>query len=323
MQNSILSKKNVMIVLFLAAGFLLPLVVTGPYQLHIIIAIYIWSMLTLGVRLVLLAGPLNLAQASFMGMGAYASGILAINLGWSFWFCLPVAGILTALLALGIGYPTLRIKGAYFVMVTFGVTEVCRHVWMMWSSLFGGPQGLLGIPRPDPIHLPGLTIAFTSKVPFYYLALILLLITVLVMHRLDRSRVGLTLRAIPQADLLAECVGVNIMGYKVAAFVIGSFFAGIAGSFWAHYFTYCSPWDFTYVASFNMLIYAVMGGLGSVLGPIIGCFIMLGIDELLRPFKEFMPIVLGFILIGVLLFVPGGFISIPERIRSQFRRRKV
>lgn len=322
MLNRILDRKNVIILLLVVVGFLLPLGMKDPYLLHIFITIYIWSILTLGIRLVLLVGPLNLAQASFMGMGAYTSGLLAMKLGWSFWLCMPAAGVVAAVLALCIGYPTLRIKGAYFVMVTFGVTEVFRHIWMMWSSLFGGPQGLLGIPRPDPIHLVGLTIAFTTKVPFYYLALIFFLITVFVMHRIDLSRMGLTLRAIPQADLLAECVGVNIMGYKVAAFAIGSFFAGIAGSFWAHYFTYCSPWDFTFMASFYMLMYAVMGGLGSVLGPIVGCFVMLGLDEILRPFKQYMPIILGFILIGVLLYVPGGFISIPERIREQFKRRK-
>jgi len=322
MQNKILDRKNVIILLFIVIGFLLPLGMKDPYLLHIFITIYIWSILTLGIRLVLLVGPLNLAQAGFMGMGAYTSGLLAMKLGWSFWLCMPAAGMVATLLALCIGYPTLRIKGAYFVMVTFGVTEVFRHIWMMWSSLFGGPQGLLGIPRPDPIHLAGLTIAFTTKVPFYYLSLILFMITVFVMHRIDLSRMGLTLRAIPQADLLAECVGVNIMGYKVAAFAIGSFFAGIAGSFWAHYFTYCSPEDFTFIASFYMLMYAVMGGMGSVLGPIVGCFVMLGLDEILRPFKQYMPIILGFILIGVLLYVPGGFISIPERIRAQFQRRE-
>jgi branched-chain amino acid transport system permease protein len=222
-------------------------------------------------------------------------------------------------LALAIGYPTLKIKGVYFVMVTFGLTEVFRHIWMMWTGLFGGPQGLLGIPRPGAIKIGGLVIAFASKVPFYYLALILLLITIIIMRRLDASRVGLTLRSIPQADLLAESIGVNVMRYKVLAFVIGSFFAGLAGSFWGHYFTYASPWDFTFANSVNMLIYAVMGGPSSVWGPILGCFVMLTLDEVLRPIQEFMPIVLGAILIVVLLFIPGGFVTIPQRVRALWK----
>jgi branched-chain amino acid transport system permease protein len=320
MKNEKSKLKTVLFLVFVAAGFLLPVGVKDPYLLHIFISIFIWSILTLGIRLILVTGHLNAAQASFMGMGAYTSGILALKLGWSFWIGLPIAGMVAALLALAIGYPTLKIKGVYFVMVTFGLTEVFRHIWMMWTGLFGGPQGLLGIPRPGAIKIGGLVLAFTTKVPFYYLAFVLMLVTIIVMRRLDSSRIGMTLRSIPQADLLAESVGVNVMGYKVLAFVIGSFFAGLAGSFWGHYFTYASPWDFTFANSVNMLIYAVMGGPSSVWGPIIGCFVMLTLDEVLRPIQQFMPIVLGAILITVLLFIPGGFITIPQRVRALWKR---
>ncbi len=317
-KNNQRQKGIVFILVFL--GIIFPLLFRDPYILHILISIYIWSILTLGIRMVLLAGHLNCAQASFMGAGAYGSGVLALKLGWSFWLCLPAAGIIAAFLAIGIGYPTLRIKGAYFVIVTLGLTEVFRHIWMMWESLFGGPQGLLGIPMPDPIRIFHWAIVFNTKVPFYYLALLLFLLTVWVMHRFDLSRVGLILKAIPQSDLLAECLGVNIMKYKLTAFAVGAFFAGLAGSFWAHYFTYCSPWDFTLGASFTMLLYAVMGGIGSVAGPIIGSALMLILDEVLRPFKEYMPIILGLILILVLLFVPGGILSIPGKFRHVLKR---
>jgi len=320
MKNEKGNLKRVIFIILGAGGILLPIEVKDPYLLHILISIFIWSILTLGIRLILVTGHLNAAQASFMGMGAYTSGILALKLGWSFWIGLPIAGVVAAILALAIGYPTLKIKGVYFVMVTFGLTEVFRHIWMMWTGLFGGPQGLLGIPRPGAIKIGGLVLAFSSKVPFYYLAFLLLLLTILVMSRLDSSRIGMTLRSIPQADLLAESIGVNVMRYKVLAFVIGSFFAGIAGSFWAHYFTYASPWDFTFANSVNMLIYVVMGGPSSVWGPIIGCFVMLTLDEVLRPIQQYMPIVLGTILIVVLLFIPGGFITIPQRVRALLKR---
>lgn len=299
-----------------------PVVIRNPYALHVLITIMIWSMLALGVRLVMLCGHLNVAQASFMGMGAYASGVLAMKLGWSFWICLPAAGVIAAILAILVGLPTLRIKGAYFVITTIGLSEVCRRVWMMWDSLFGGPQGLLGVPLPDSICLGGLSIQFNSKLEFFYLALFLFLLTVFVMRRFEMSRAGLVLKSIPQADLLAECSGVNIMKYKLIAFTVGAFFAGLAGSFWGHYFSYCSPWDFTLGASFTMLMYTVMGGLGTIVGPIVGCAIMLLADEALRPFKQFMPLVLGTILILVLLFIPGGFISIPGRIRDRLKGRE-
>ena len=111
------------------------------------------------------------------------------------------------------------------------------------------------------------------------------------------------------------------MKYKVAAFSLGAFFAGLAGSFWAHYFTYCSPWDFTLMASFYMLMYVVMGGIGSIAGPIVGSTIMLILDEFLRPFKEYTPMILGAILILVLRFLPGGLVSIPGIIQDAVTRR--
>lgn len=321
MKNKDSNIKKAIVAVLVLAGLAFPLVASDPYILHIVISIMIWSILALGIRLVMISGHLNVAQASFMGMGAYASGVLALKLGWSFWFCLPAAGVIAAILAVAVGYPTLKIKGAYFVIITIGLTEVCRRIWMMWDSLFGGPQGLLGIPTPNPIRLGSLVILFDSKVHFFYLALVLFLLTIFVMRRFEVSRAGLILKSLPQADLLAECTGVNIMKYKLVAFTIGAFFAGLAGSFWAHYFTYCSPWDFTLGASFTMLMYAVMGGVGSIAGPILGCAIMLTLDEALRPFKEFMPLVLGTILIVVLMFIPGGFVSIPGKIREGLKRR--
>lgn len=314
--------KPVVSLVFIFLGFLLPLLL-DPYFLHICINIFIWSILTLGIRIVLLTGYFNAAQAGFMGMGAYFSALMAMELGLSFWLCLPLAGLMTALLAVIIGFPILRIKGVYFVMATFALTEVFRHIWMMWKDLFGGPQGLLGIPRPDALHIAGWTISFTTKLSFYYLAFFLFLIALAMARRIDLSRFGMTLRAISQTDLLAEAVGVSLIRYKVTAFALGSFFAGIAGSFSAHYYTYASPWDFTMISALYMVMYAVVGGMGSFLGPVLGCFVLLGLDEILRPFKEYIPILFGLILIAVLRFLPGGIITLPERILSLVKRRSV
>ncbi len=320
MKNKRLSWTDTLLGLFFILGLLLPVFVKDPYLLHVGITIFTWSILTLGIRVVLLTGHLNAAQASFMGMGAYLSALMAMKLKLSFWLCLPFSGVAVALLAVSIGYPILRIKGAYFVMITFAITEVFRHIWMMWDSVFGGPQGLMDIPRPAAIQLAGLQISFTSKAPFYYLTIAVLLISVVILRRLDNSRFGMTLRSIPQSDQLAESIGVPVIRYKLMAFVIGSFFAGLAGSLWAHYFTYANPDDFTWLNSLYMLMYAVIGGTQTVLGPIVGCLVLLGLDELLRPLKQYMPIFVGMVLILVLLFVPGGLITLPEKIRSQFRK---
>ena len=314
------SIRKPVVMFFVVALFLLPLVMKDAYMLHIIIEAFIWSILALGIRIVLLSGHLNAAQASFMGIGAYTSGLLALKLGWSFWLCLPAAGIMSALFAIGIGYPTLKIKGPYFVIVTCGVTEVFRHIWMMWDGLFGGVKGLLGIPPPDPITIGSISIIFNSKIPFYYLALILFFVTLFIMRRFDLSRMGLILKSMPQADVLAECVGVNLMKYKVISFMVGAFFAGLAGSFWAHYLNYSSPYDFTLHASFAMLTYAVIGGMASIIGPIVGTGFILMLNEMLWSLKSFTPIIDGAILVIILVYAPDGIISVPSKIRDMFKK---
>lgn len=315
--------KIILISVLVLTVFLLPLVMTDPYYRHILIRIFIWIILALGARLMLVVGEINLAQAGFMGMGAYGVAILTTKLGWSFWLALPVAGIISGLLAVPIGYPLLRIRGVYFVMVTFAVSEVFRMVWKRWEGLFGGPSGILHIPRPNAIPLGFTTIEFVGKAPFYYLALILMLVTIVVMYAIDRSRVGLIMRSIRQADLLSEGVGINIMRYKLLGFVIGSFFAGIAGGFQASYLTSTSPYDYTWMQSLYMLLYAVVGGTATVLGPIVGSCVLVGIEEALWPLHQYVPIFLGAILIAVLLSLPRGLISIPERIRSRLGDRNV
>ncbi len=310
------------LIFLIASGILLPMVHKDPYFLHICIIIFIWSILTFGIRIVLITGHLNAAQGGFLGMGAYFSAILTMKLGWSFWISLPASGLAVAILAMIVGHPILRVKGAYFVMITFGITEVFRQIWMMWKDMFGGPQGLFGVPKPSPIDIAGLHISFSSKMPFYYLALVVLLFTVLVMRRLDNSRLGITLRSLPQSEMLSESIGIPILLYKLIAFVIGAFFAGLAGSLWAHYFTYASPDDFNWTNSLFMLMYAVIGGTQTVLGPILGCMLLLSLDEVLIEFQEYTPIVLGLILIFILFYLPGGLISLPQKMGSLLKWRK-
>lgn len=321
MKNKQITWTSRILIILAVAAFFLPMVNDNPYFLHICIVIFIWSILTLGIRIVLLTGHLNAAQGGFMGMGAYFSAVLTMKMGFSFWISLPLSAIGVTLLAIIIGFPILRIKGAYFVMITFGVTEVFRQIWMLWKDVFGGPEGLFGVPKPTPIDLFGLEISFTSKTSIYYLAFIALFITVIVMRRIDHSRLGMILRSFPQAEPLSESVGISIRGYKLLAFAIGSFFAGIGGTIWAHYFTYASPFDYTFTNSLYMLMYAAIGGSQTVLGPIVGCIALLGLDEYLGEFEHYTPIILGVILIFVLLYLPGGLITLPERIKGLFYRR--
>lgn len=297
--------------------FLVPLLTTRPYYLHILIMAGIGVTLALGMYVIMNTGQLSLGHAAFMGIGGYTSVLLVTRAGLSFWLTLPLAGIGAAIVAIAFGYIVLRMKGIYFSIVTFAFAEICRLIWERWKGLFGGVTGLSNIPRPDPITVPGLLeIQFDSRVPYYYLILIIASVAAVIVHGLQRSRTGMAFSAIQSADHLAASLGINILWYKVLAFAIGAFFAGLAGSFYAHYFIYISPEFFTVWQSIHALAYAVIGGLANPIGPVIGGFVLTIVPEFMRHWTGFEPLFFGAILILVMLLLPDGIISLPRRMSS-------
>lgn len=317
--------RPVALTLFIVLVALVPLMTRDPYYLDVLIRIAFYVALGAGIWLVMSIGLITSAHAAFVGIGAYTSALLVMNLGWPFWGAIAAAGLAAVLVALVIGIPVLRLSGVYFVIVTIAFSEVMRLLWVGWESLTGGAPGIRGIPPPDQIDLPGLpSIVFASaNASYYYLMLVIVLVTMLVIYRLSKSRVGLTLRSIEQASILAQHSGVNIMIYKVIAFVLACFFAGVAGSFYAHYFRFISPeaQSFTLQGSLYMIVYVVVGGPGSIAGPVVGPLVLVPIAEVLRPFREYLPIVYGAILIVVVMFMPDGLVVLPQRVARLFRRR--
>jgi len=288
----------------------------SEYYLRILISVGIGAMLAFGVRLIYMVGRLTLGHAAFMGLGAYTSALLATKLGVNFWLGLPAAGMVAALIAAGIGIIVLRIAGIYFVIVSFAFAEFLRYLWMWWEPMTGGITGILNIPTPS---LPGIEFG-VNPVPFYYLILFLVALTTLVMYRVDRSRVGMAFRAIGQNDVLAEHLGINLTRYRILAFTIACFFAGLAGSFQAHYHMYTSPEDFTILESLYAQLYPFVGGIGSLWGSLIGPLFMIGVSEGFRVAKELEPLFFGGVLILVMLFLPRGLVSLPDVIRLGLRK---
>jgi len=285
---------------------LIPFIFPSDYHLHIIIIILINTILALSIRLVFLGGEITLGHAAFMGIGAYTSALLATRWGLDFWLCLPLAAAAAALMAVPMGMLTLRVKGLYFAIVTLAFAETFRIVVAMWRSFTGGVTGILNIPAPT-IQIGGLvTIEFGSKASYYYLALALLAVTIAIMYRLDHSQFGLTLAAIRESDVLSESVGINVVRYKIIAFVIGCAFAGVAGSFVVHYLYYVSPADFTMHRTLSILLYPVFGGLGSVAGSVLGAAILTTLPEAFRVAAEYEPAVFGIILIITIWRLPQG-----------------
>ena len=311
---------------FVLVLFLIPVVTHEPFFLHIFCLIGINVIFACSIRAILNIGELNLAQATFMGIGAYASALLVMRLHISFWLAMPIAMIITAVVSLPIGLLTLRFKGAYFLLFTFLFAELVRILLSnFWIDFFGGIPGLTNIPRPS-INICGLlNVDFSSGVHFYYLILILTLLSVLVMRRIDKSQIGAVLNAISQSDVLAESVGISCMKYKILGCAIGCFFAGMAGSLYAHFVRIITPPDFAIHAVLAPIAYVVVGGSGSVFGPVIGTsFLMILSHFFLRQFGLYELLIYGLIIVFIIRFLPGGLISVPyhfSSLRSKLKER--
>ena len=301
--------------------FLLPAFFKGPYVTHVLILTVINILLSTSLRLINLTGLMSLAHGGMMTLGAYTSTLLIIKLGLSSWLALLMGGLMSSFVAFLVGIPFSRLKGIYFAMVTIFLTEMVALSAEQWRSLTGGSSGIYNIPKPDPIIIPGiLNLTFSSKVSFYYLICVILLISLLILYAIEHSRIGMTLNGIQQSDSLAESVGINCTGYKVLAFSIACFFPGIAGGFYSQYISTINPTTFGFLFTIYVIIYLVVGGMKSFAGPIIGAFIFTILPEILRPLKEFQPYFFAGSLMFIIFFMPEGLVGLPKRIMALYDR---
>jgi len=308
-------KKTGFYVVLLAILVFVPVLFRNLYQLGVITFMLINVLLAVSCWFIMTTGQVTLGHAGFAAIGGYMSAALIARYGMSSWWSLLIAMITAGMIALVIGYITLRIKGIYFIVATLALGEVIRVVFGAWDNPFGGLVGIMNLPPPNAIVIPGLpAIEFASKVSLYYLTLILSLSGIVIMHRVNRSPIGLVFQGIRQADDLAENVGINIMGYKVLAFVIGCMFAGMAGVLYTYSVGSIQPSSFTLIQSAYYLVYVAVGGSINVFGPILGALVLNILSEFLRPVKEFEPIVFALILISAVLLLKGGLIGLVETL---------
>ena len=297
---------------------LVPVLFRNLYQLGVITFMLINVLLAVSCWFIMTTGQVTLGHAGFAAIGGYVSAALIGKYEVGSWWSLLIAMITAGIIALIIGYITLRIKGIYFIVATLALGEVIRVVFGAWDDPFGGLVGIMNLPPPKAITLTGLfTVEFASKVSLYYLTLVLSLGGIVIMSRLNRSPVGLVFHGIRQADDLAENVGINIMGYKVLAFVIGCMFAGLAGVLYTYNVGSIQPSSFTLIQSAYYLVYVAVGGSLNVFGPILGALVLNILSEFLRPIKEFEPIVFALILIGAVLLLQGGLIGLVQTLRRR------
>ena len=248
------------------------------YLLHILVITGIYIILTLSLNLIVgYTGLASLGHASFFAVGAYTSSLLALNLGVTPLLGLLIGACASCLLGVVIGFPSLRLKGDYLALATFGFGVIVYSVAKNWVGLTRGPMGLPGIPQPTLFF-----IHFDSLISYLLLVTFFVLVTIFVIRRIVNSPFGRVLQGIREDEIACKSLGKNTDRYKIWVFVIGAGFAGIAGSLYAHYITFIDPSSFTVMESILIILMVVFGGLGSITGSLLGASIMVILPELLR-----------------------------------------
>ncbi len=307
---------------FAAFLLLLPWIIRDNYNMHLIIMSMIFIELAAGLNLIVgYVGQLSLGHAAFFGIGAYTSALFNLNLGVPFWEGMILAGGMAALIGFLLGYVTLRVRGHCFVLITIAFAEIFKLIHFNWVELTHGQMGLSDI-HPPAIQIPGLVeMVFSTKAQYYYLALVLVAVTIYANSRLVHSRLGRAFVGIRENEMLAESVGINAFKYSMVAFVVGAFFAGIAGSYYAHYITFISPDLFSFSVTTTMIVMLVMGGKGTVAGPIVGAVIFTILPEYLRIAEKLRLPIFGLILLIGIMYMPQGLIKVWENFLFKLRAR--
>jgi len=283
----------------------LPLLGVDDYYLHLLIMAGLFYLLAAGMSLLLATGQLNLGHTAFFGIGAYTSGLLGLHFGISPLWTMPAAAVFTAFVGYLLGRLTLKLRGAYFVLVTVGFAEVIRLIATNWMDLTQGPMGLPGVP---PFNLGAERWTLVSKRDFYYLMAALVAGTLFLTARLLGSGVGRALAAIQSNESLAESSGISAYSHTMLALVVSCALAGVAGGFYAHYITFLSPELFGFHNTVTMAVMVVAGGQGTVLGPAVGSLVFTFVPEFLRMAAFYRMLLYGVILLLVVMFMPRGLV---------------
>jgi len=288
-------------------------------QKELLVFLLINVLLVCSYRLLTLTGEWSLGHVVIMGVGAYASALFAKELSVPVPIAMLLGGAAAGAVAYVLSFPLLRMKGFYFLIGSFAAGEIIRLCWKRFREPFGGPKGLKLVPTFPDIELGGLSLAFFDPVSYYYLCLVVVSVALFIMYRLERSRIGLTFHAIHWQDKLAESVGVNTWRYRTLAFVVASFFAGLAGTLRVHYIGTVNPNQFGVESMVFVLIWVIVGGTATFYGPIAGVAVLTIVNEVvLRELgaDELRPLFYGAILIASILFLPKGLESLVPKTRQ-------
>lgn len=290
-----------------ALAVALPLAVSGNrFAAFIVGIVFLHVLWTAGMNLLYgYTGLVSMMTAGIAGIGAYATVNLVMSHGWSFWLAMPLAAVGAAAVGVILGLPALRLRGFYFVLSSLVIQSAVTLVFVYFPQFTNGDTGITQIPHPH-IWLPGTGVVELKGAAFEIVLGLLAFVGVGIVHLIVRSRMGAFIIAIREDDLLAEELGINVTRYKVLVFFIGSLLMGVGGAFYATYVGFISPRSFDVLISLNIWLMVAFGGRGTILGPIIGCAILVPIPFVLQDIYMLKDIFYGLLIIVVTVAMPAG-----------------
>jgi len=297
---------------------LLPLIFQDSYWRTNLIVCALNVMLAIGLNFILgFAGQLNLGHSAFYGIGAYVSTLLIIKLGLPYWAAFVVGIAAAGVAGMALSIFAVRLRGHYLAIASLGFAVIVHQVLLNWISMTQGPLGLYGIRPPPDIALPGLVISFGNSANMFYLVAAFALLFYLLLDQLARSPIGETLTAIREDEVSASSLGIDCTAWKVFAFGVGSAVAGAAGAFYASFVGTLVPDAFIITESFTILAMVIVGGMGSLSGPVWGAILLTVLPELFRGFGDLRFVLYGLALTLVVLFMPGGMVQAAQALRAR------
>jgi len=324
-------------IILLAIGIFFPLVIKSDYYQHLMILVLMWVVIGSAWNLIAgYTGQVSFGDAAFFGTGAYTAGLLVTKLGWSAWWGLALGGISAALIAFPFGWICFRLRGAYFALATLALNEVMRHIATIWEDLTGGMVGVL------------IMQTFISKLPYYYIALALAVISILSVRFVMRSKAGYYFLSIREDQDAAESLGIDTHHYKMLSLVIAAALTGVAGALYMNYMGFIDPHVVfsLHDISIMAILVGIVGGVGTLYGPTVGAFVMVAVQELFRTggfgiiikaakatgsdtvisiaefFTKAHVMGFGILVVVAILYMPNGFVGDWPKIVRFFTRRK-
>ncbi len=306
--------KKIFWFVILLVALILPLVVTNNYYMHVINLAGIYTLITLGLNLLSgYTGQVSMGQAGFFAIGTYVSALLSLNFDFPFLLSALIGLFAAGVFGLIIAIPAMKLSGAYLVLATVGFGEIVRLVILNWTPVTKGAAGLTGIPAASFFG-----VKILSEQDYYYLILAAVVLGFYIAYQLAHSKIGRTYCAIREDELAAQAMGIPVNRYKISAFIISAFYAGLAGAIYGVFSGVASPDNFTFDDSVAFLCMAVIGGNRTIAGAFIGAFALTILSEGLRALQTYRLILYGAILIYTVIYMPQGLVGIYEQIKGKF-----